>query len=164
MILTLLAILPAISASAQTPPAATDITAADVQAFIKALPPNAVADKPIRVVDVGGYHVGLFGVLRPKGTKQEAILHETRTAEVYQILEGSATLVTGGTIIDGKSDGKAKSANVRGPRIDGGVSRHVSKGDFIIIPGRLPHWFSSLDSDLTYLIVRPDIDGELPLK
>ena len=157
-------ILLASCALAQTPSAATDITAADVRAFLKALPPNAVTDNPIRVVDVGGYRVGLFGVFRPKASAQAAILHETRTAEVYQILEGSATLVTGGTIVDGKSDGKARSANIRGPRIEGGVSRHVAKGDFIIIPGRLPHWFSSLDSDLTYLIVRPDVDSELPLK
>jgi len=157
-------ILLAVSATAQTPPPATDITAADVQAFLKSLPPNTISDKPIRVVDVGGYRVGLYGVLRPKASKQEAVLHETKIAEVYQILEGSGTLVTGGSIVDPKNDGKTKNANVRGSRIEGGVTRHVAKGDFIIIPGRVPHWFSNLDADLTYLIIRPDPDGDIPLK
>ena len=42
----------------QSPMPAIDITAAEVQAFLKALPRDAVSDQPIRVVDVGGYKVG----------------------------------------------------------------------------------------------------------
>ena len=88
---------------AQSSLPATDITAAAIQAFVKALPRDAVSDRPIRVVDVGGYRVGIYGVFRPKASVQEAILHETRVAEVYTMLEGAATLVTGGTIVDGST-------------------------------------------------------------
>jgi mannose-6-phosphate isomerase-like protein (cupin superfamily) len=144
---------------------ATDVSAAQIQAFIKALPRDAVSDKVIRAVDVGGYRVGVFGVFRPKNVPGEAILHETKVTEIYYILDGSATLVTGGTIAEAHKQGAAIGhTSMRGPRIDGGVSRKVAKGDVVIIPGRTPHWFSSLDGDLTYLIYRPDPEATLPLK
>jgi mannose-6-phosphate isomerase-like protein (cupin superfamily) len=154
----------ATSASAQNPLPATDVTSAQVQAFLKALPRDAISDLPIRVVDVGGYRVGIFGVLRPKNQPGDAIAHETRTAEIYYILEGSGTLVTGGKIMNMKPPPAGRNPGPRGDRIEGGVTRHVSKGDIIVIPGRTPHWWSSLDSDVNYLIYRPDPDGRLTLK
>ena len=150
----------------QTPIPATDLRAASIQTFVKNLPRDAVNDRPIRVVDVGGYHVGVYGVYRPKAAKQEAILHETKVTEVYQMMEGTGTLVTGGTIVDAKRTQAAAigHSSVRGPRIEGGVSRRVVKGDIIIIPGGTPHWWSNLESDITYLIVRPDPESTIPLK
>jgi mannose-6-phosphate isomerase-like protein (cupin superfamily) len=150
-----------VAAEAPSLPAA-DITASDIQAFLKALPRDKVSDLPIRVVDVGGYHVGVFGVLRPKSVKQEANLHHTKVTEVYQILDGAGTLVTGGTLINAHST--ANGAGEQGTGIQDGVSRRVSKGDIIIIPGYTPHWFSNIESDLTYLITRPDPEGKMKLK
>jgi mannose-6-phosphate isomerase-like protein (cupin superfamily) len=143
---------------------ATDITAADVQKFLAALPKDAITDAAIRVVDVGGYRVGVFGVFRPKSQPGDAIAHETRTTEIYYMVEGAGTLVTGGTITGIKPPPSGRSAGPRGDRIEGGVSRRVSKGDIIIIPGRTPHWWSSLESDINYLIYRPDPDGRMNLK
>jgi hypothetical protein len=102
---------------AQSSLPATDITAAAIQAFVKALPRDAVSDRPIRVVDVGGYRVGIYGVFRPKSSVQEAILHETKVAEVCTMMEGAATLVTGGTIVDGKhsASGAIGHGSIRGP-------------------------------------------------
>lgn len=51
-----------------------------------------------------------------------------------------------------------KTPNFAGTRVEGGVSRKVGPGDVIVIPGNVPHWWSSLDSDIRYLIVRPDPD------
>jgi mannose-6-phosphate isomerase-like protein (cupin superfamily) len=143
---------------------ATYLTSQDVQTFLKALPKDAITDSPIRTVDVGGYRVGVFGVFRPKSQPGDAIAHETRTTEIYYILDGGGTLVTGGTIADMKAPPDGRNAGPRGTRIDGGVSRHVGPGDIIIIPGRAPHWWSSLDSDIHYLIYRPDPDGRMTLK
>jgi mannose-6-phosphate isomerase-like protein (cupin superfamily) len=154
----------AASAAAQGPLPATDITAAQMEAFLKALPPNEISDLPVRVVDVGGYNVGVYGVFRPKTEPGDAIAHETRTSEVYYILSGGGTLVTGGKIVNPKPVPANRSAGPRGEKIEGGVSRHVSKGDLIIIPGRTPHWWSSLDADINYMIVRPDPDARLKLK
>ena len=143
---------------------ATYLPSSDIQAFLKALPPDAISDLPIRAVDVGGYRVGVFGVFRPHSQPGDAIAHETRTTEVYYILDGSGTLVTGGTITGMKPPPAGRTAGPRGDRIEGGASRHVGPGDIIVIPGRTPHWWSSLDSDIHYLIVRPDPDGRMRLK
>ncbi|HTS50252.1 MAG TPA: hypothetical protein VMH05_20035 [Bryobacteraceae bacterium] len=159
-----LAMLLAFATLAQTPPLpATDVSNSDIQKFIDALPRDVVSDRPIRIVDVGGYHVGVYGVFRPKTIKQEANLHETKVTEIYYILDGNATLVTGGTLPD-PHPLRAGGTTFQSTRIEGGVSRHVSKGDVIIIPGRTPHWFSSQDGDLRYLIFRPDPESTLPLK
>jgi hypothetical protein len=158
-----LALAAALTAGAQQPPLpATDLTAAEITAFIDKLPKNAISDLPIKVVDVGGYRVGVYGVFRPKSVKQDAVLHEVRTSEVYQMLEGAGTLVTGGRLVDERRD--PKSTTVRGSRIEGGVSRRVVKGDVIIIPGRTPHWWSELESDIKYTIIRPDPDNRIPLR
>jgi mannose-6-phosphate isomerase-like protein (cupin superfamily) len=141
----------------------TLISSGNIDAFLKALPAGKVSDNPIRVVDVGGYHVGVYGVYRPKSIPQEANIHMTKVTEVYYILEGSATLVTGGTIPDAKPMAP-NSTTLQGARIEGGVSRHIAKGDVIIIPGRTPHWFSQMDSDLHYLITRPDPESTIKLK
>ena len=143
---------------------ATDVSAAAVKAFIDGLPKDAITDSPIRAVDVGGYRVGVFGVFRPKNLPGDAIAHETRTTEIYYMLEGGGTLVTGGTIIGIKAPPAGRAPGPRGDKIEGGVSRHVSPGDIIIIPGRTPHWWSSLDTDIRYLIFRPDPDGRMTLK
>jgi len=158
------AMLLAFATLAQTPPLpATDVSNSDIQKFIDALPRDVVSDRPIRIVDVGGYHVGVYGVFRPASIKQEANLHQTKVTEIYYILDGNATLVTGGTLPDPKPL-RAGGTTFQSTRIEGGTSRHVSKGDVIIIPGRTPHWFSSQDGDLRYLIFRPDPESTLPLK
>ena len=130
------------------------MTSAEITAFIDKLPKDAISDLPIKVVDVGGYRVGVYGVFRPKAVKQDAVLHEVRTTEVYQMVEGAGTLVTGGTLVDVQRD--PKSTTVRGSRIEGGVSRRVVKGDVIIIPGRTPHMWRKLESDIKSTIIRSD--------
>lgn len=152
------------SASAQDPLPATDVTAAQMQAFLDALPRNEINDLPVRTVDVGAHRLGVYGVFRPKDQPGDAIAHETRTSEVYYILEGGGTLVTGGTIANPKPVPANRSPGPRGEKIEGGVSRHVAKGDLIIIPGRTPHWWSSLDGDIRYMIIRSDPDSRMRLK
>src|SRR2546430_17394691 len=66
MMVGIFVLLIASSAGAQAPTAATDITAAQVQAFIKDAPHDRNSDRPMRVIDVGGYRIGIFGVFRPK--------------------------------------------------------------------------------------------------
>jgi len=65
--------------------------------------------------------------------------------EIYQILEGSGTYVTGGTIPD---------PNDRTAGIKGGESHDVKPGDFIVIPPGTAHWFSKINGQITYLEVR----------
>jgi len=166
LILTFASALPAAAQLKGQPPTlpATDVSSKDIQAFLKALPPNEISDLPIRAVDVGGYRVGVFGVRRPKAMPGDAIAHNTRTTEVYYILDGAGVLVTGGVITDVKAPPPGRNPGPRGDKIEGGLSRRVSAGDMIIIPGKTPHWWSSLESDIHYLIIRPDPDGRMNLK
>ncbi len=149
------------------PPPAVDVTAAGIKSFIDALPKDRISDLPIRVADVGGYKVGAYGVFRPKSMPGGAIRHQTSVTEIYYMLEGSGTLVTGGKMVDERSTGvspNTKRPNFGGSRIDGGVTRKVVPGDVVIIPANLPHWWSSLDGDIRYLIFRPDPEGLQPIK
>ena len=150
------------AAQSQTPPPALDVTAGSIKAFIDALPKDRISDSPIRVTDAGGYKIGVYGVFRPKTSRQDANRHDTLVSEIYYMLEGTATLVTGGTMVDETSAGTSPNTrrpNFRAPRVEGGVSRKVGPGDVIVIPGNLPHWWSSLDTDIRYLIFRPDPEG-----
>ncbi len=157
--------LPAVAQS--PPPPAVDVTSARIKDFIDKLPKDRVSDLPIRVADVGNYKVGVYGVFRPKGVPGGAIRHQTSVSEIYYMLEGTGTLVTGGSIAGEKSLGTSpntKRPNFGGATIEGGVSRTVVAGDVIVIPSNLPHWWRDLDSDIRYLIFRPDPEGLQPIR
>lgn len=149
---------------------ATYVTKEDVQATLKRAPENGVSDQQIRVVDVGKGNVAVGVVNRPGKGNQGAIEHDQVT-EVYQILEGSGTLVTGGKMTDPQRR-KPDEPTVRdlvGPSVSGaalenGESRRVGPGDLIIIPAGVPHWFSAVDGSVRYLVVRVDPDKLLPAK
>lgn len=161
------ALLLATHAVAQSALPAVDVTAAEIKAFIDALPKDAISDRPIRVVTVGNGKAGVYGVFRPQSLPGDAIRHDTSVTEIYYMLEGSATLVTGGTITDEVSSGNSPNTqrpNYRGSAIAGGVSRKIAAGDVVIIPPNVPHWWSSLDSDIRYLIFRPDPEGLQPVR
>ena len=142
---------------------ATHVTKEQIQDFIAKLPRARISDSPIRAIDVGGYRVGVFAVFRPKDSQQDAIYHDTNMTEILYILEGSATLITGGTIPDARPPTRP-GGNYTGTKIEGGTSRHVVPGDVIITPGRTPHLWANLEGDMSYLVFRPDPDGKLPLK
>ncbi len=80
-----------------------------------------------------------------------AEVHDWETDVVY-VLEGSATVVTGGTVVDPKV---TEPGQVRGPVIQGGESRRVGKGDVLVIPAGVPHWFKDVQGPLTYFVVKP---------
>src|SRR5262245_53944189 len=142
---------------------ATHVTKDQIQEFIAKLPKERISDSPIRAVDVGGYRVGVFGVVRPKDSTQDAIYHDTNMTEMLYILQGSADLITGGTIPDARPPARP-GGNYTGTRIEGGTSRHVVPGDVIITPGRTPHLWANIESDMSYLVFRPDPSGTLSLK
>jgi mannose-6-phosphate isomerase-like protein (cupin superfamily) len=157
----------ATSVKAQAPTAAMDITAAQVQAFIKDAPHDRNSDRPIRVIDAGGYYVGVYGVFRPKGTPPSATVHQTNVTETYYMLEGAGALVTGGTLkkpVTPRQSNLGNWTDNGSDGIEGGVSRRLTKGDVVIIPGGVPHGWANLEGDITYLIVRSDPDKKLPLK
>ena len=98
IVMAIFVMLIASSAKAQAPMSATDITAAQVQAFLKDAPRDRNTDRPIRVIDTGGARIGIFGVFRPKDAQPTVTIHQTNVTETYYMLEGAGVLVTGGTL------------------------------------------------------------------
>ena len=79
--------LPAVAQAPAIPPAATDVTASDIDWFIDALPRDRASDQPIRTVGVtGGHRVGGFGVLRPPTVRGDAILHRVNTTNIEYLI------------------------------------------------------------------------------
>ena len=71
--------------------------------------------------------------------------------EVHHIVDGSGTIVTGGTLIRSVDGSGARVATIAD-----GENRTVSKGDVIIVPPGTPHWYSLIDGSVTYLEIRYD--------
>jgi glc operon protein GlcG len=75
----------------------------------------------------------------------------TRDTDIIYVLEGSATFVTGGTVVDGRT---TEPDEIRGTRVTGGESRRITKGDVVIVPNGTPHWFQAVDGPLSYYTVK----------
>jgi mannose-6-phosphate isomerase-like protein (cupin superfamily) len=94
-------------------------------------------------------------------------VHQTDAAETYYMLDGAGVLVTGGTLrkpTTPRPSNMGDWTDMRSTGIEGGVSRRLSKGDVVIIPGGVPHGWASVEGDITYLIVRSDPSKKIPLK
>ena len=66
--------------------------------------------------------------------------HE-HTNHIFIMVEGEATFVTGGTMVDAK---QTSPDQMRATAIEGGEIHHLSKGDVITIPAKTPHWFKEV--------------------
>jgi mannose-6-phosphate isomerase-like protein (cupin superfamily) len=75
----------------------------------------------------------------------------TRDTDIVYVLDGSATLVTGGTVVDGKVTAMDE---VRGASISGGATRRLVKGDVVVVPNGVPHWFTQVNGPLLYYVVK----------
>jgi len=79
-----------------------------------------------------------------------AEVHSLDTDIIY-VLQGSATLVTGGTAVGAK---EIAPDEIRGSRIEGGVTRELSKGEVIIVPNNTPHWFKDVNGEFLYYTIK----------
>ena len=151
------------------PRLATDIKASEIQAVVEA--PTGGADRQIKVVDIGTHNVGV-GVLRrgktTPGAPVGAINHEQVT-EVYYVVSGSGTLLTGGTVDNPKpaaadseivkvAVGPSNNAVFREPA----QTRKLEAGDMVIIPAGVYHGFTDVADHIEYVSVRSDPQHVLP--
>ncbi len=102
----------------------------------------------------------------PSGAGGIQHLHQTET---YIIVSGAGTLVTGGSILNGRSFGPESivTTTLNGPSCSGAIVgdvqiRDVVVGDIIIIPAGVPHGWLNIPRHVDYLSVRPDPDRVLP--
>ena len=136
-------------ASAQSPnPASsrTMVSAADVQALIANAKSTRKPDQALlaqSMIQLAPYNVSL----EYRAAVANAAVHETE-AELFYVIDGSATLVTGGKLT---KENRTNAANLTGSGIEGGMSRRVAKGDFIMVPEGVPHWFSAIDGTIVLM-------------
>jgi mannose-6-phosphate isomerase-like protein (cupin superfamily) len=149
--------------TAQVTPAA-DITNIEIQTALEKTASLPLSDQQLRMVSINGeYNVGAALVHRAgtAGREADPALTHSQITEVYYIISGNATLVTGGTLEDAKDVGPLVTELVgpssAGPKILNGKSRQVRPGDMIIIPANTPHTFTEITNDrIVYVVVRVD--------
>jgi hypothetical protein len=166
--------------TAATPPAqhlprgtAVDVPNAEILYTVQKTATAPVSDQAIRIVNVNGeYNVGIGVVHRAMtlGGKTLNGIEHSEITEVYHIISGFATLVTGGTLDNPKEYAPdhpvvkvLNGPSTGGGAIKDGISRKLSPGDVVLIPPNTPHWFSEIDSDqIVYLQIRIDPHKVLP--
>jgi mannose-6-phosphate isomerase-like protein (cupin superfamily) len=145
----------------------------EIQEYVKKAIAEKRTDQQVRDVEIGKAHVGIGLVHRGKLDKPapESVAEHDLVSEVYHIIDGSATLVTGPDLV-GKKRRPADLETVRlfnGPgnnseSIRNGVTHQLKAGDVIVIPAGTGHWFTKIDDHITYLMVRIDPDKATPIK
>lgn len=136
-------------AFAQAPtPAPTDrtkasvFTAEDLAAALAKVP----TDRPsgsARVFTLAPYSVN---VEQRQPRQQGASMHDAQ-AEFFYVIDGTATLLTGGSLTSPTRNG----TNVTGPAIEGGVRQTFKKGDFVVVPSGVPHQFVDIKAPIHLL-------------
>ena len=152
---------------------ATYISNSEIQAYLNRVPAQAkaVKDQQVRAVDVGKSNVDIGVVYRGKQSGGQAVAEHDLVSEVYHVLDGSATLMTGSDIVDLKrrpaDDNAVRMLNGpggNGTNIRNGATHHLQAGDVIVIPAGVGHWFTNIDDHIRYVMVRIDPDKVTPLK
>lgn len=151
-------------AAAQQPatPGATPITemktfcsSVDVQALIAKAKSERKEGQAIvveRVVQLAPYMANL----EYRASVGAAAVHE-KEAELMYVVDGSGTILTGGTLVN---QTRMNPANLTGIAIDGGTPQKIAKGDFIFIPENTPHWISAIDG--TIILVSLHVPRPVP--
>ena len=143
----------------------------EIQAYLKRAMANKIIDQQVRAVDIGKSNVAIGLVHRTQITTPGEVAEHDLVSEVYHVISGSATLVTGPDLVNPERR-PATNTNVRllnGPghnaeSIRNGVSHQLKAGDVMVIPAGTGHWFTKIDDHITYLMIRVDPDKVAPLK
>jgi mannose-6-phosphate isomerase-like protein (cupin superfamily) len=145
----------------------------EIQAYVKRAIATGAIDQQVRAVDIGKSNVDVAVVYRGKlaAPAPDSVAEHDQVSEVYHVIDGSGTLITGPDLV-GKKRRPADNEAVRllnGPgngasSIRNGVSHELKPGDVMIIPAGTGHWFTKIDDHITYLMVRVDPDKVTPHK
>ncbi len=92
-----------------------------------------------------------YSMLAFRSQSGKAELHE-KFADFYVVVDGNATLISGGTMVNGKPTAPGE---VRGDSITGGKEMKLKKGDIVHIPANIPHQLTLAKGDtFQYFIIK----------
>ncbi len=158
---------PGLTEAQQSPDAATDIYAEQVQSVLKNMI-GVTIDRQLKIADFGRDENVAVGILHRTDQHDtdgahRGLIHAYVT-EVYIMLSGWGTLVTGGELFN---EGELSEGGIAiGPSFNaesrGGFVREIEEGDIVIIPAGLMHAWTEIPDHVTYLSVRIDPDQVLP--
>jgi quercetin dioxygenase-like cupin family protein len=100
-----------------------------------------------------GPNLRVSGGYRPTASRDASPVAEVHAneADLFYVVEGNATQVLGGSVIDGK---QTAPGQIRGPKTQGGQTYQLDKGDVMWVPAGMPHWFPEIAEPLGYLLVK----------
>jgi mannose-6-phosphate isomerase-like protein (cupin superfamily) len=136
----------AIWAQQPAPPTKTYASAADVAALLAKAKADHKAGQPTvveRILTLAPYGANL----EYRTGVGPAAVHD-KEAELFYVIDGSATLTTGGKLANEK---RTNAENLTGTGIVGGKSQAMAKGDVAIVPENTPHWFSAIDGTIVLM-------------
>jgi uncharacterized protein GlcG (DUF336 family)/mannose-6-phosphate isomerase-like protein (cupin superfamily) len=120
--------------------------------FIDANRASAAFAKGQPLLETAGYKVHASRRIEPG----QAEIHTLDTDVIY-VVDGAATLVTGGKAVDTKEIGPNE---IRGTKIEGGEEHQISKGQVIVIPNGVPHQFTAVTGELHYFVCKPTASSQ----
>jgi AraC-like ligand binding domain len=169
--LALMALFPAVLRAQEFPPSchmcdATYVPAAEIQEFLK-IPQ---IDQQVRSLDIGKTNVAVAIAYRGRLERPGAVAEHSLVTEIYYVLDGGGTNVTGPDLVGSTPRPTTNSAvqRLNGPghnaeSIRNGVSVELKPGDVLVIPAGTGHQFTRIDDHITYLMIRVDPDKVVPL-
>ena len=138
------------------------LSAADASAGLDQVDPKLIASPTGGSVAVGK---GFNTVVRRRVTGPQYAITHTRDLEYLVVTRGTATLVTGGTLIPPTIDSDVypssdPNAIIRSASgVKGGLARKIAPGDVVNTPPGTPHWLSEIDGAVEYVEIRiPNVD------
>jgi len=128
---------------------------------------RTVSDIVMRHIGVGEQNMGVSVVQRSKveANGVETGIAHVHLDEIYYIVEGEGTMVTGGEFVDKQTSNSSLLGPMERGEIRGGVLQHVKPGDIAIIPKGMPHGWHEMTTDtISYIIFRGDPDKVMQVK
>ena len=133
------AVMPPPAGDAQNRMLSDDVEVANLVGVSKEIitPDQAMAKGQV-VLSAGLKH---HAVVEYRRSSTPPMVH-TRMAEFFYVLDGEADLILGGTLTNPRC---RDSSNLVGDEVEGGITHHVKKGTYILVPENTVHYFANID-------------------